>query len=41
MQTGETVIAIGNALGNLQNTVTEGIVSGLNRSLPNGNDPTG
>ncbi len=41
VQTGETVIAIGNALGNLQNTVTEGIVSGLNRSLPNGNDPTG
>lgn len=30
---GETVIAIGNALGNLQNTVTEGIVSGVNRSL--------
>jgi S1-C subfamily serine protease len=38
---GETVLAIGNALGNLQNTVTEGIVSGMGRSLPNGNDPTG
>lgn len=40
LKTGETVIAIGNALGNLQNTVTEGIISGLNRTLPNGNDPT-
>ena len=41
VQVGESVIAVGNALGNLQNTVTEGIVSGLNRSLPNGNDATG
>ncbi len=41
VKTGETVIAIGDALGNLQNTVTEGIVSGLGRSLPNGNDATG
>jgi 2-alkenal reductase len=41
VRTGETVLAIGNALGNLQNTVTEGIVSGLNRTLPNGNDPSG
>lgn len=40
VQVGETVIAVGNALGNLQNTVTEGIVSGVNRTLPNGNDPT-
>jgi 2-alkenal reductase len=38
---GETVIAIGNALGDLQNTVTEGIISGLGRSLPNGNDLSG
>ena len=38
---GETVIAIGNALGNLQNTVTEGIVSGLGRALPNGNGSSG
>ncbi|MGH2344765.1 MAG: S1C family serine protease, partial [Chloroflexota bacterium] len=29
---GETVIAIGNALGDLQNTVTEGIISGLRRA---------
>jgi 2-alkenal reductase len=41
VRTGETVIAVGDALGNLQNTVTEGIVSGLNRVLPNGNDPSG
>lgn len=41
VKAGETVIAIGNALGNLQNTVTEGIISGLNRTLPNGNDATG
>src|SRR5581483_5019464 len=37
---GETVIAIGNALGNLQNTVTEGIISGLNRALPNSSSQT-
>lgn len=30
---GETVLAIGNALGEYQNTVTKGIVSGLNRDL--------
>lgn len=41
LKTGETVLAIGNALGNLQNTVTEGIISGLGRTLPNGNDPSG
>ncbi|HVC82891.1 MAG TPA: trypsin-like peptidase domain-containing protein [Chloroflexota bacterium] len=40
-RTGEIVIAIGNALGDLQNTVTEGVISGMGRSLPNGNDPTG
>lgn len=33
VQTGEPVIAIGNALGQFQNTVTEGIVSGLHRNL--------
>ena len=41
VRTGEIVIAIGNALGDLQNTVTEGVISGMGRSLPNGNDPTG
>ncbi|MBQ9029699.1 trypsin-like peptidase domain-containing protein [Candidatus Saccharibacteria bacterium] len=30
---GQQVIAIGNALGQFQNTVTEGIISGLNRSI--------
>jgi 2-alkenal reductase len=33
LQPGQPVIAIGNALGEFQNTVTEGIVSGLNRRL--------
>lgn len=30
---GQTVIAIGNALGELQNTVTKGVISALNRSV--------
>jgi serine protease Do len=30
---GDSVIAIGNALGQFQNTVTEGIISGTNRSI--------
>ncbi len=30
---GQTVIAIGNALGEFQNTVTKGVVSGLNRTF--------
>lgn len=33
LQVGTTVIAIGNALGRYQNSVTKGIVSGLGRSL--------
>jgi S1-C subfamily serine protease len=33
LKLGMEVIAIGNALGELQNTVTKGIVSGLNRNL--------
>jgi serine protease Do len=33
IQSGQTVIAIGNALGEFQNTVSVGVVSGLNRTL--------
>ncbi|MEW5907714.1 MAG: trypsin-like peptidase domain-containing protein [Patescibacteria group bacterium] len=33
LKTGEFVIAIGNALGEFQNTVSFGIISGLNRSV--------
>lgn len=33
---GETVIAIGNTLGEFRNTVTKGIVSGINRTLTAG-----
>jgi serine protease Do len=33
---GDSVIAIGNALGQFQNTVTEGIISGTNRSVEAG-----
>jgi S1-C subfamily serine protease len=33
LQLGEDVVAIGNALGTLQNTVTRGIISGLDRSF--------
>jgi 2-alkenal reductase len=34
LQVGETVIAIGSALGDFKNTVTVGVISGLNRVLP-------
>jgi len=34
LQPGEPVVAIGDALGEFQNTVTSGIVSGLHRTLP-------
>ncbi len=33
LRVGETVIAIGSALGDFENTVTVGVVSGLNRTL--------
>ncbi len=31
---GETVVAIGSALGNFRNSVSKGVISGLNRTLP-------
>ena len=37
LRTGETVIAIGSALGDFRNTVTQGVISGLNRTLPGDN----
>lgn len=37
VQVGQTVIAIGNALGRYQNTVTKGVVSGLSRTIEAGN----
>jgi serine protease Do len=36
MQVGDKVVAIGNALGQFQNTVTEGIISGYGRSVTAG-----
>ena len=38
LQPGETVIAIGSALGDFKNTVTVGVVSATGRSLDTGND---
>jgi serine protease Do len=38
MQIGETVIAIGNALGEYQNSVTKGVVSGLARTIQAGDN---
>lgn len=35
---GQTVIAIGNALGEFRNTVTKGVISGLNRRIVAGDD---
>lgn len=37
VRTGQKVIAIGNALGQFQNTVTSGIISGLGRPIEAGN----
>ncbi|HBG81491.1 TPA: hypothetical protein DDW69_01480 [candidate division CPR2 bacterium] len=41
LQVGEPVIAIGNALGQYQNSVTTGIVSGVGRALPVGDSESG
>lgn len=38
VQVGQQVIAIGNALGQFQNTVTDGIISGLSRGVTAGDD---
>ncbi|MEK7511398.1 MAG: trypsin-like peptidase domain-containing protein [Patescibacteria group bacterium] len=38
LQIGQTVIAIGNALGEYRNTVTRGVVSGVNRSIVAGDN---
>ncbi len=38
VQVGDKVVAIGNALGQFQNTVTSGIISGFGRSIEAGNE---
>ncbi|NCU38659.1 trypsin-like serine protease [Candidatus Saccharibacteria bacterium] len=38
LQVGDKVVAIGNALGQFQNTVTSGIISGYGRSIEAGNE---
>lgn len=38
LKLGQTVIAIGNALGEFQNTVTKGVVSGINRTITAGDN---
>ncbi len=38
IQIGQTVIAIGNALSEFRNTVTKGVVSGMNRRITAGDD---
>jgi 2-alkenal reductase len=40
LEVGQPVVAIGSALGDYQNTVTEGIVSGLHRSVQDANAPS-
>jgi 2-alkenal reductase len=40
LEVGQPVVAIGSALGDYENTVTEGIVSGLHRTLQDANSPS-
>lgn len=40
LQIGQTVVAIGSALGDFRNTVTHGIVSGLDRTLSDSGGPS-
>jgi len=40
LQIGQRVVAIGSALGDFRNTVTHGIISGVNRTLSDPNGPT-
>src|SRR3989344_2208193 len=40
VELGQTVLAIGNALGLFQNTVSSGIISGLSRSILASSDPS-
>lgn len=41
IQVGDKVVAIGNALGEFQNTVTSGIIAGYGRNISAGGDGTG
>lgn len=41
LRVGQTVIAIGNALGEFRNTVSVGVVSGLGRQITAGNEASG
>ncbi|TSC73061.1 MAG: Uncharacterized protein G01um101438_84 [Parcubacteria group bacterium Gr01-1014_38] len=41
IRVGQTVIAIGNALGEFRNTVSVGVISGLGRQITAGNQTTG
>jgi len=40
LEVGETVVAIGAALGDFRNSVTKGVVSGVNRTIPGDTSPT-